>query len=504
MEDLTLASVLHRWQKSEMPHPLYMWGLIDVSKNRIVKFFLFYREVKYNNITRDKSAPAFIKRWVENRRKELKLDPSTKGQFFVKREGQESSQQMKGFFSKISQDFDVTYVDDLTSRGVAWGDSLIETLCDLPTTREEKNLFTKMETLPLSKEDVVSLKKVFVEQVEKFHLKKVAKGVSHLPPLATPDLVIEADDKRVWLNQIGEELGQWVALEDDVMSDKGMREAWREAMKTKNRIATKMAASQETMLKKQDVAIEEIQNLSLIVQSLKDRLERKKNRKGKTKPLRGEITPAVYRALMEAPAPRYTKHAHTEQARKRIVFTLLYYVGPRVNELRRLTHADVINAMQEGKLNLVLHKQGDARERVLPTIGQEEMRNLTNEIDLFFNQRKYKVLGESFKKPGRLMHEKSWISYINNEITKVQRRLKINDVLSSHSFRVGFLTRHLKHTDSHLVSQLVGHKHIATTLKYNRYVVDEKKQREILNKGYTAEGSYTPTNFPLVCNKLGG
>lgn len=34
---------------------------------------------------------------------------------------------------------------------------------------------------------------------------------------------------------------------------------------------------------------------------------------------------------------------------------------------------------------------------------------------------------------------------INNEIHKSQQKLQYNGVLSSHSFRVGFVTRHLKH-----------------------------------------------------------
>ena len=62
--------------------------------------------------------------------------------------------------------------------------------------------------------------------------------------------------------------------------------------------------------------------------------------------------------------------------------------------------------------------------------------------------------------------------------------LQYSDLLSSHSFRVGFVTKHLKHADNQVVANPVGHKHIATTLNYNRYVVDEKKQREILDQGY--------------------
>ncbi len=59
-------------------------------------------------------------------------------------------------------------------------------------------------------------------------------------------------------------------------------------------------------------------------------------------------------------------------------------------------------------------------------------------------------------------------------------------MVSSHAFRVGFVTRQLQHADSHVVAQLVGNKSVTTTLKYNRYVVDEKKEREILERGSMA------------------
>lgn len=112
------------------------------------------------------------------------------------------------------------------------------------------------------------------------------------------------------------------------------------------------------------------------------------------------------------------------------------------------------------------------------------MKKLAPDIKLFFKDNQCKVLGESFRKPGQVMHHKAWITYINNEIRKSQHKLQYNGVLSSHSFRVGFVTRHLKHTDSHVVARVIGHKHIATTLKYNRYIVDKDKDREILDRGY--------------------
>lgn len=62
MKDLELVCVLDSWQRSKTPYPLYIWGLIDVSRGKIVKFFLFYNKIKFTNITRNGSAPAILRK----------------------------------------------------------------------------------------------------------------------------------------------------------------------------------------------------------------------------------------------------------------------------------------------------------------------------------------------------------------------------------------------------------------------------------------------------------
>lgn len=123
-------------------------------------------------------------------------------------------------------------------------------------------------------------------------------------------------------------------------------------------------------------------------------------------------------------------------------------------------------------------------ERVLPSEGWEEMQKLSREVDFLFNECGFKTLGESFRKPGQVMHRKAWITYINREIRNAKQRMRVNGVLSSHSFRAGFITRHLKHAECHVVAQAVGHKKVSTTLKYNRYAPDEHKIREMLDMKY--------------------
>lgn len=71
MKDLKLASIVSSWERCTTPHPLYMWALIDISTGRIIKFFIFYKTVKFNNITREGSGPKIIREWIEEKRKKI-------------------------------------------------------------------------------------------------------------------------------------------------------------------------------------------------------------------------------------------------------------------------------------------------------------------------------------------------------------------------------------------------------------------------------------------------
>ena len=108
----------------------------------IVKFFLFYKQIKFHNITREKSK--FVKEWIEDKRREKQLNWEAKGEFVVKKDKQENSQHIKQFLDKVGEDFKVTYVEDLASQGLAWGDNLLETLVDFGTT-EYKEIFSRMD-----------------------------------------------------------------------------------------------------------------------------------------------------------------------------------------------------------------------------------------------------------------------------------------------------------------------------------------------------------------------
>lgn len=213
-------------------------------------------------------------------------------------------------------------------------------------------------------------------------------------------------------------------------------------------------------------------------------MEKKVKKKGETLPLRGGIDKPTFEALLNIPLPKDTHHARVENARKKIVYTILFFTGARANEVRELKHTDLIKLMEEGLLKLVLHKQRETIERVLPRYGHAAMKKLAPEIDLVFNQQGYKFLGESFKRRGQAMHEKAWLTFLNKDLKRIRKTLHLTDPLTTHSFRVGFISRLLKHAKVHVAAQVIGHKNVATTLKYNRYVIDKEETQMLLDKGY--------------------
>ena len=85
----------------------------------------------------------------------------------ITRYKQENSKQIKQFLDKISKDFDVIYEDDLAIHGVSWANTLLETLVDLGSTTEYSNIFTKMQTLPVTKQNFPVLKRGLKAQLQR-------------------------------------------------------------------------------------------------------------------------------------------------------------------------------------------------------------------------------------------------------------------------------------------------------------------------------------------------
>lgn len=80
---------------------------------------------------------------------------------------------------------------------------------------------------------------------------------------------------------------------------------------------------------------------------------------------------------------------------------------------------------------------------------------------------------------GRKNNEK-FVPMVNKFLKPYSEKYRSN--LKSHSFRIQFVTQALKHTTTHQAQQLVGHKDIRSTMKYNRHTLAGTERESILNK----------------------
>lgn len=135
-----------------------------------------------------------VREWVQEKRKEFQLSTSTdsKVEFLIKKERQENSKKFKKFkqfLEEVGQDFHLKYVDNLASYGVPWGDNLLDDIATTEADKANKDVFIKMQTLPLRKQERFSLKKVLERQVNRSleETKQKVETSSHpsLPTLLT-------------------------------------------------------------------------------------------------------------------------------------------------------------------------------------------------------------------------------------------------------------------------------------------------------------------------------
>lgn len=231
----------------------------------------------------------------------------------------------------------------------------------------------------------------------------------------------------------------------------------------------------------------EIDALQTQVQKLEPKEGRERSRR-KTQRLRDTVDEAAFQALMESiPASTHKKRVGSKNARLRTVYTLLYYTGVRVNELRRVTLSDLMPVVEDNELPTVLDKQKDTTIRQVSSQGSEAAKRLQAEIDLVFKERKLQHLGESPYKPGTLIPRKAWIGLANTAMRKAKSGKEDGSNHKSHPFRAGFVSRALERVSVQHAAQLIGHESITSTMAYNRHTSNKDKKMKILDQMFDSQ-----------------
>ena len=247
-------------------------------------------------------------------------------------------------------------------------------------------------------------------------------------------------------------------------------------------------------LKEQNKVLEDQLNqlqdqLAMVTEELEERKERerlmqKKKEKWKNRrrlPKREPITTELYDSLIQS--SQNFKYSNLYQsARLRLALALLLVTGIRISELLSLKMKQVESLFTTHWIAIDRAKRGPANHKAFLTKEgsriMQERRSDFEFLQLFKNGDSYIFTAENSKKP---LSREAFTNLINKFMKDCARKMDGNPNLSSHSFRVGFITELWKDTnDIEFVRQAIGHAKIDTTSQYVENLSEKERQDRML------------------------
>ena len=192
-------------------------------------------------------------------------------------------------------------------------------------------------------------------------------------------------------------------------------------------------------------------------------------------PKRDPMTAEIYKELIEAAeGPTYI------HVRTRIAFCILAVTGIQINELLPLKVNQLQTLIKENWIAIDRSKRGPSNHKAFLTKeGKKLIQDRQKDFQFIFLMKEpdsYLFTSESnhFKELRR--------EVITNDVNKIMRQvsstLPENPNITSHSFRVGYISQLWKDTkDIEFVKQTIGHRKLDTTSAYVNQLSDQERQK---------------------------
>ena len=209
-----------------------------------------------------------------------------------------------------------------------------------------------------------------------------------------------------------------------------------------------------------------------------DKLLPKVKKDRQTQPLRDPVDNNLFPIFMANAGNSFQRRKDLKRAQIRIAYTILYYCGIRINEIRHLTKEDIQKAISASQFSLIHHKTKQAHIHVLSKKAVQDLRNLITEFSIVFDKYNYQYLFGKVKP----MTNKNLIKVINRDLKDTLQKYDIPYNIKSHSFRVNIITNLLKITSVQNTANIIGHTDIRSTMIYNRYALSKNQIQDLLNK----------------------
>lgn len=224
-----------------------------------------------------------------------------------------------------------------------------------------------------------------------------------------------------------------------------------------------------------DIVVAELNQIKQERQEKEIRKQARANRK--RLPKRDPMTRQIYNELIKAAeGPTYIN------LRTRIALCILAITGIRINELLPLKVEQLQTLVQESWIEIDRSKRGPSNHKAFLTKeGKKIIQDRKNDFQLLFLMKEpnaYVFTPETnhFKK----LRREVITTNVNKVMYKVSRILSGQPNITSHSFRIGYITQLWKDTkDIEFVKQTIGHRRLDTTSAYVNKLSDQERRARI-------------------------
>jgi len=243
-----------------------------------------------------------------------------------------------------------------------------------------------------------------------------------------------------------------------------------------------IALRNEELLKSNDQLKQQLNDVIKELNTIKQERDEKAARKEawtnrKRLPKRDPMTAEIYSELMQAAeGPTYI------QLRTRIALCILAVTGIRINELLPLKVSQLETLFKENWIAIDRSKRGPSNHKAFLTKeGKKIIQDRQKDLKLIFLIKE----PDSYLFTAEANHSKQLDRVaITRDVNKVMRevsnRLPTKPNITSHSFRIGFITQLWKDSkDIEFVKQTIGHRKLDTTSAYVNKLSDQERQKRI-------------------------
>lgn len=162
--------------------------------------------------------------------------------------------------------------------------------------------------------------------------------------------------------------------------------------------------------------------------------------------------------------------------RNRLVYYILWITGCRINELLWFRENNWKDIIGTGRTEIYEPKLKQSKTLVISERKRKMFQSWKWAL-LYFSEFPESPLLRSQK--GKPLNNIYVISYFNHILK--EKGLQEGLLLRTHSFRVGLVTDLLQKVESNVAQDIIGHKNLTTTLKYNRGTTSIRKKKDAIN-----------------------